>query len=129
MWMFLCSYVFSIHLYKYQGAWLLCSKVWVHLVFQETVQLSSKATTPFWIPTSNKREFLLLPNLTSICGVSILHCGHTNRCVVASYFCFIFSSLMLYDIEHLYICFFFFCHMFIFFGEMSVHFFWLIKKK
>ena len=65
-------------------------------------KLSYKMVATYCIPISNVWNFLLstsLPNLL----LSVLNLGGSNRCTEVS-LCFIYISLMTYDVEHLFIC-------------------------
>ena len=79
---------------------------------------------PFYIPTGDEWEFLLLHILASIGIVSVLDFGHSNRCVVISRFNLHFSADIWCGTSfHMLIC-----HTYIFFGELSVKIFALFLK-
>lgn len=61
--------------------------------FEETAEPSSKAATPFYFPTRNDWEFLLLCHVLLPFGVVIaLNFSHYNRCVGGALFHSLFSS-------------------------------------
>ena len=62
----------------------------------------------FSVPASNVWEFLLLHILKSFGIVSVLDFGHSSRSAVVSH-CFDLPSLMTYNVENLFICFFTIC--------------------
>ena len=61
--------------------------------------------------------FNMLPRLviTFLGATSVLHSGHSTKCVVASYYCFICNSLMILSVEHLFL----FAYLYII-GEVTV---------
>lgn len=64
--------------------------------------MSSKVNVPFFIPTSNQWEFLLLHILVCIWWCSVLYFDHSNRCVGISCFNFHFPDGIWW--KHLFIC-------------------------
>ena len=85
-------------------------------------QIVFRVTVPFCIPTSYGWEFLLLQIHTSI---SWCHCsgfGHSDRCVVVSHYGF--NCIWCEASFHMLIC-----HLYIFFGEVSVKIFSLFLNQ
>lgn len=94
---FFCRCKFSTHLGKYRGAQRLC------LGLYEIVNLSSKVTIPFHIPTSNKWEYLLFHTLCISIGIiNVLVFHYSNMCIVVSHCCYNLQFLIIYDTIFLY---------------------------
>lgn len=133
----ICVPKFSIHLDKYLVAWLQDHMIILSSFIRNGPNLSSKATAPFYSPTNNEWELLLLQILLGtwtyqvfcflflfffLCGVLFVFFffGHSNRCVVLFHCCFNFIPLMTYDVEHLPICLF---AIYIYFDDVYVQIF------
>ena len=112
---------FSIHVGKYQKTQLLvCMRV--YLMFYETATLSFRLAVPFCIPISNEWELLLLHILASIWCYYCLDFGH-SKINVAVLFCFnlqFLNDIWCWTSFHMLTC-----HLYSFFGEVSVQVFCL----
>ena len=58
----------------------------IYLILRETIELSSKVSVPFSIPTSSERDYLLLHILPSIGTITLLDFWHSSRYVLVSHF-------------------------------------------
>ena len=76
----------SILLGIYPEVELLYHMAMLSLIFWETTILFSAVAVPFYVPTNGTQEFRFLLILTSTC------------------FCFLYISLMTWDVEHLFMC-------------------------
>ena len=116
----LCEHKFSNHWGKYQGTSLLKHMVRLCLVWEETAKLSFNVAVPFCTPTSSEWELLLLHIFiiiwcyqwlsSSSSSSSVWDFSHSKRWVMASH-CFYwqFPWVILYDVEHIFICLFVIC--------------------
>ena len=91
--------MFSVPLGKYQGAWLLDYMVGMCLVLYETAKLSSCCLHHFALWSAMTVPVAPHPP-QHLGGVSLVGCGHSNRCVVVSH-CFhnnlhVFGDIMMW---------------------------------
>ena len=126
MYRVLCEHKFSTPLRKDQGAWWLDYVVRVFLDLKETFKPSAKVAVHFFSPTSSEWKFLLFRIFASMHLVLSVFWifSHSNRCVVSSHFNLHFPDGIYGASFHVLIC-----HLYIFFGEVSVKVFGPFYKR
>ena len=95
---------------KYLGVRFLDHMAQIHLtLYKKTTQLFFRVAAQFFISISNKREFCFHPHqkllISVYCSFFVLFCpNYSNTCIMVYRFDFIFISLMMNYVEHLFMC-------------------------
>ena len=122
-WTWMCTYLFevlfSILLDAHSEVALLNHKVILFLTLWGTSMLFSVIAEPFYIPTNSIQLFHFSTSLSAFVIFCVLDSGHLMNVKWYLMVVLICILLMISDPEHLFIC--FFGHLYIFFGENSVH--------
>ena len=95
---------YLVFLAIYPGVELLGHMVVIFLVFWEISTLFSTVAAPVYIPTNNVQGFFFSTSLPTFVICVLFDYTHFDRCEVISHCGLVCISLMISDVEHLFMC-------------------------
>ena len=101
---YLIKLVFSFSSDKYPEVELLDHMVVLFLIFWGISILSSILAVSIYSPTNSMQVFPFLHIFSNICYFLSFQLSHSNRCQLTSHCAFDCVSLIISDVEHLFMC-------------------------
>ena len=105
----LCGHMFSNHLGKCQGAWLLDHKAREYFICKKLPNCLPKWLYHFAFPPAIDEGFYCSASLPAFGVIDVLNFSHSTNVQQYLIVVLICNSLMTYDTEHLFICLFAIC--------------------